>query len=160
MKAPKSDKDGTGVATAAAKTPSVDQIRDLIFGAQMQDYEARFDALEQRLLAEAEAIRKDLRKTAEDLGNKLDGERQTRERQEAEFLKKFENRVNELVEHAARDRESLEQRLQAARDEIGRELAELTHDKTDRVALSSMLRDLASELENGSSPQHSNGGDQ
>ncbi len=36
---------------------SVDRIRDIIFGAQMRDYEARFKDLESRLLQKAEELR-------------------------------------------------------------------------------------------------------
>lgn len=36
---------------------NVDQIRDIIFGSQMRDYEKRFSGLEQRMLSEAEQLR-------------------------------------------------------------------------------------------------------
>jgi len=36
---------------------NVDQIRDIIFGAQMRDYEKRFARLEERLLAESDSLR-------------------------------------------------------------------------------------------------------
>jgi len=36
---------------------NVDQIRDIIFGAQMRDYEKRFIRLEERLLSESDSLR-------------------------------------------------------------------------------------------------------
>ena len=39
---------------------NVDQIRDIIFGAQMRDYEKRFARLEERLLSESELLRSEI----------------------------------------------------------------------------------------------------
>ncbi|MDQ6990694.1 MAG: hypothetical protein Q9M11_03080 [Mariprofundaceae bacterium] len=39
------------------ETGNVDQIRDIIFGAQMRDYEKRFIRLEERLLSESNSLR-------------------------------------------------------------------------------------------------------
>jgi len=41
----------------AAEVGNVDQIRDIIFGSQMRDYEQRFVRLEERVLNEADALR-------------------------------------------------------------------------------------------------------
>lgn len=49
---------GGKARTAAAASDNVDKIRELLFGQQMVDYEARFAALEAKLTAEAEALRK------------------------------------------------------------------------------------------------------
>lgn len=150
MKAKKQEKDTA--AAAAAPTPSVDQIRDIIFGSQMADYEKRFLALEKRLLAESEALRKEIGKNFAALEKNQQKEREAREAAAGDFRQVFEDKVTELVEHAARDREALEQSLAAARDDITARLDELNHLKTDRGALSALLRDVAAELENGSSP--------
>ena len=131
--------------------PSVDQIRDIIFGSQMQEYEKRFLALEQRLLKESKALRDELRESFKALEKRQEEERELRESSSNDFQKTFEQKVAELIEHAARDRESLEQALAAAREDITSRLDELNHAKTDREALSTLLRDVASELENGSS---------
>lgn len=47
----------TNSAAGNAMDNRVDKIRELIFGQQMVDYEARFKQLEARLLAEAAALR-------------------------------------------------------------------------------------------------------
>ena len=139
-------------AAEAAAPPSVDQIRDIIFGSQMQEYEKRFLALEQRLLKESKALRDELRDSFKALEKRQEEERDLREAASSDFQKTFEDKVAELVEHAARDRESLEQALASARDDITSRLDELNRAKTDRQALSTLLKDVASELENGSSP--------
>ena len=41
---------------------NIDQIRDIIFGAQMRDYDQRFSRLEERLLKESVELREDLKK--------------------------------------------------------------------------------------------------
>src|SRR6266478_1214002 len=45
----------------------VDQIRDIIFGGQMRDYEQRFKKLEERLTQQAAELSEDLQKRAEAL---------------------------------------------------------------------------------------------
>ena len=42
---------------SAVESGNVDQIRDIIFGAQMRDYEKRFARLEKRVLSESESLR-------------------------------------------------------------------------------------------------------
>ena len=42
---------------SAVEAGNVDQIRDIIFGAQMRDYEKRFARLEKRVLNESESLR-------------------------------------------------------------------------------------------------------
>jgi len=44
------------------ETANVDKIRDIIFGSQMRDYEKRFLRLEERLTADAQALREDTKK--------------------------------------------------------------------------------------------------
>ena len=57
----------------------VDKIRELLFGEQMTGYEARFQALEARLIAEVESLRRsvedsvaELRSQAEDRSNSIE----------------------------------------------------------------------------------------
>jgi gas vesicle protein len=53
-------------AAAHAEEPregqNVDKIRDILFGAQMRDYDKRFTRLEDRLIKDAEALREEMRK--------------------------------------------------------------------------------------------------
>ena len=68
---------------------NVDKIRDILFGAQMRDYDKRFARLEDRLIKDAEALREEMRKRldalesfvkqeAEALGQRLKTEKSER----------------------------------------------------------------------------------
>lgn len=60
--------EGTGQATADGGGPgNVDQIRDILFGRQMRDYEQRFQRLEDSFRQELAALREDLRAQLETL---------------------------------------------------------------------------------------------
>lgn len=52
---------------AKAAEGNVDQIRDILFGGQMRDYERRFEELEERMKREAERNRADFNKRLESL---------------------------------------------------------------------------------------------
>lgn len=55
--------DGAGTEVpVAADTGNVDKIRDILFGAQMRDYDRRFATLEERLLRESNETREDLQR--------------------------------------------------------------------------------------------------
>lgn len=47
-------------APREAESGNVDKIRDILFGAQMRDYDRRFSGLEERLLQEATALREEV----------------------------------------------------------------------------------------------------
>jgi len=51
------EKRGANANGSAPNADSVSQIRDIIFGEQMTDYEGRFKALESKLVAEIESQR-------------------------------------------------------------------------------------------------------
>ena len=99
----------------------VDQIRDIIFGGQMRDYEQRFKKLEERLTQQAAELSEDLQKRAEAL---------------AELgIKGFEsltvNLKAEKGERAEADKE-LTKELKELSKTIDRGLAQLT-DQTERL---------------------------
>lgn len=65
-KPPVSAEDATG--------GSVDKIRDILFGAQMRDYDRRFTRLEERLLKEASDLREETRQRFDTLESFIKGE--------------------------------------------------------------------------------------
>jgi DNA anti-recombination protein RmuC len=91
-----------GNNAAAVPEGNVDQIRDILFGGQMRDYERRFLELEERIRREADKLRADLLKRMEHL------EALGREQHE---------QLQTQAQRSDRDRreaeDSLEQRLQA-----------------------------------------------
>jgi hypothetical protein len=60
-------KPARGNGPVAAPEGNVDQIRDILFGGQMRDYERRFLELEERIRREADKLRGDLLKRMENL---------------------------------------------------------------------------------------------
>ncbi|HVF40540.1 MAG TPA: hypothetical protein VM939_11630 [Gemmatimonadaceae bacterium] len=57
-----------------AASDSIDQVRDLLFGAQMRTVDARIQALEERMLQETTAIRAELRESVKTLENRISTE--------------------------------------------------------------------------------------
>src|SRR5215813_12449769 len=56
------DNPGSVHADDGREGQNVDKIRDILFGAQMRDYDKRFARLEDRLMKDAEALRDEMRK--------------------------------------------------------------------------------------------------
>ena len=57
-----------------APTDSIDQVRDLLFGAQMRAVDARIQSLEERMRAEAAAIRAEMRESVSALDARISSE--------------------------------------------------------------------------------------
>lgn len=99
---------------------NIDQIRDIIFGAQMRDYDRRFAQLEERLLKDSSDLREELRqryasleeyirRELDALSERVTGEQRARTGQVQELAGTLEN------VHRSTDR-----RFQEAGEEIGR----------------------------------------
>ncbi len=107
-------------AMPASEGVSVDKIRDLLFGSQMQDYDRRFTVLEERWLQkinelESETSRKlatlesTMKKQIESLSNQFREEKDRRSDIDKEFQRKLQDGV-----------QSLEKRLGALSDQHSR----------------------------------------
>jgi uncharacterized phage infection (PIP) family protein YhgE len=114
---------------AIEESGKVDRIRDILFGSQMRDYDARFQRLEERLTQEAAEIRADLQKRLEALESFMKGEvesitnRANAEQSErssaieklgrdlAETAKHFDSRIKTLDEQTAKEIHALRQQL-------------------------------------------------
>jgi hypothetical protein len=104
---------------------NVDKIRDIIFGSQMRDYEKRFTRLEERLTADAQALREDtkkhfevleayLQKELDSLSQRLKGEKTER----GEALKELTRELRDTAK-------TIEKRLSQLDDELAKEAAAL-----------------------------------
>jgi len=97
---------------------NVDKIRDILFGANMREYEKRFTKLEERLTKSSDALREDLKKRFDSL----------------------ENYVREELE-------AINQRLKAEKSERSEDLKELTRETRDSSkALEKKLSQLEDQL--------------
>ena len=132
---------------ATAPLGSVDQIRDIIFGAQMRDYEERFSALEARLIDEARALRQDVQDRFHALERNLEAERGERGAATDKVIEELRATAKSIGERSDEDREQMQNALAATRDAIMERLDALQHAKTDRSALSGLLREMAAELD-------------
>jgi hypothetical protein len=132
---------------AAAPLGSVDQIRDIIFGAQMRDYEERFSALEARLIEEARLLREDVQNRFHALEQNLESERGERGAATDRLVAELQATARSIEARADKDRDEIQNQIADTRDAIMKRLDELQEAKTDRIALSELLRDMADELE-------------
>ncbi|MFC1569864.1 hypothetical protein ACFL4L_06480 [bacterium] len=110
---------------------NIDQIRNLIFGEQIQDYERRF----QELLKKFELLKKSLQTHKNDLD---------------EQLKEFEQKFNQLlIDHQNTFQKDLKKQAQTMKQEIQlieERQSQLTEDKLDRNQLADLLINLAMQL--------------
>lgn len=127
---------------------SVDQIRDILFGAQMRTYEDRFSDLEERLIDEAKSLRDDIHSRFQALERNLEAERGERGEATDKVVEELRATARSFTDRAEQDRNELRNELAAARDAIMERLDALQNAKTDRSALSGMLRQMAAELDN------------
>lgn len=120
----------------AAQEGNVDQIRDILFGGQMRDYERRFSELEERMRKDVEKLRSELNRRLEQIDSLV---QDNHERHSAQ-LKKLELELRNAAELS-------EQRDQSNSKALRAELAATDdkHDKSDQV-LRERLHKLALEF--------------
>jgi hypothetical protein len=144
----------TGAATdipVAADTGNVDKIRDILFGAQMRDYDRRFATLEERLLREAAELRDDLHRrvtaTEQFLRGELEALAQSlsaeqRERKQgvrdamdatANVNRELSDRVATLAEQAAQQHRELRNTMNDHVRQLGEDLERRSQDLTGEL---------------------------
>ena len=115
-----------GSSVPPAGSGNIDQIRDIIFGNQMRDYERRFAQLEERLLKDSTDLRQELsrrltaldeamRREIADLGERLVAEQRSRS-QDVEQLntvldttrRQAERRLSDLAEETGKAQRDLQ----------------------------------------------------
>lgn len=115
--------------TDLATTGNIEKIRDILFGAQMRDYERRFNRLEERLMKEAADAREDARRRFDSLeafikqeiaalGDRLRAENQQRSQANEEITRELRdtarsvtNKINALDEHSSQTHRELRQQI-------------------------------------------------
>lgn len=144
----------------AAGMGSVDQIRDIIFGGQMRDYDKRFASLEERLGREVAALRDDtnrrfdalqafMRQELDNLGQRLSHEQETR-------AQTMQTQGHELRQQLAEQGQQLTSEIVRRFDDLSasldRQASSLRHEKTDRATLATLLTEVAQRL--AADPHH------
>ncbi|MGH9802150.1 MAG: hypothetical protein ACRD82_17445 [Blastocatellia bacterium] len=148
------------VAQEVAGAGNIEKIRDILFGAQMRDYERRFVRLEERLLKEAADAREDVRRRFDSLetfikqevgalGDRLRSESQERSQATEDITRELRdtsrsltNKINALDEHSSQAQRELRQQIL----DQARNLADEIRSKHDD--LSASLQRESRELRN------------
>lgn len=140
-----------GAAAEPASDANVDKIREILFGGQMQDYELRFTALENRLASAAAELREETRarldaleayakKELGALGDRLTSER--RERTEAiasaaadgaAVSSAIELRIDALDERTSTDDSDLRDQLLQQSKALGDDLRRVQRALTEQI---------------------------
>lgn len=147
-RSPESEKDAAGkkagtIAAEAVKASgagNIGQIRDILFGAQMKDYDRRFARLEERLGKEAEDLRTDVKKRMDNLETFIKSE-----------IESLGDRLKTEQEGRAKADKALSEELRSAGDSTAQALAKLeermTKDTRDvRQQLLDQSKQLSDEL--------------
>ena len=146
--------DGAGVASV----DEVSRIRDIIFGANMRDYERRFTALEQRLMHELSTLRDDMIARFEQSTAAANAEFARLHERVSTEVQQLHARVQNETDsrHAADDdlhdalqkaMEQADQRSSELQTLLEHRASELRNDKTDRHQLGALLRQISETLQ-------------
>ena len=155
-------------ATEPAGAGNVDKIRDILFGAQMRDYDHRFARLEESLMKESADLRESarkhfdaletyIRKEFEALESRLKSERDERGNLGDALARKIGELHDQtsaaqhdlrgaILEQSKDLREEIERRHQEVAAALERRFQELRKDKTDRAALAALFNEAALRL--------------
>jgi len=139
----------TPVADGAAGS-NIDQLRDIIFGGQMREYEKRFARVEERLAKEIADLREEVRQRLGALERYARDELQSAtERITAtnELASKQQRELRaQLLDQTQTLTDDAQRRATELRSVIDREVTQLRDEKADRTALSDLLLELALRL--------------
>ncbi len=113
----------------AAEVGNVDQIRDIIFGSQMRDYEQRFARLEERVLNEADSLRNEtnhrlealeeyIKQEVSSLVDQVANERGEREEDTRHLTGELSKNANETDKKISQVQEKLTQNSGDSRDAL------------------------------------------
>ena len=145
----------------------VDRIRQIIFGAQMEDYETRFGVLERRLQEAVEMLRAEMSQGLSDLQQEVAGKSSdlgNRLADSTELVNRIgrlqstlEERIEAVVAKFEEASAALASDLQSQHAELLKTLdarvKELRAVKADRATLATLLTDLAGNLTADSEPR-------
>jgi hypothetical protein len=144
---PAADDAAAGSGAEVAGVANLEKIRDILFGAQIREYERRFARMEERLQTEVASLREDaknrcealesyIREEISSLSDQLKGEQEKRSEAIAELSGSLADNVQNFEKRAVQMEEKLAQNARELRDQIlaqSKQLADeinTRHDKT------------------------------
>ncbi len=157
---------------ADTETANLNQIRDILFGAQVRQYDDQFSRLEsqfdekikqmrQEMVQQFDDIKKMLGQTSTDMTERLNTEKQQRSDSQSEFSntlrdtsKELQSRIDQgeqdiktlMSEQLTRLRKEMNDQHQAAVTAAEKMIAELKTQKADSQDLSSLFAEISSRL--------------
>ncbi len=153
------ENNSTAAAGELAGVGNVDQIRDIIFGSQMRDYESRFQRLEERLLNELTTMRNEtgnrvdslesyMRSELDALNNRLGKERDEREADDKELSEDLKKLSKELLRKLSHLDDSVASQNRDLREQLLTQSKSLSADiNSTREQLNSALVQATNELQ-------------
>lgn len=127
---------------------SVEQIRDILFGQQMGEYEKRFQQLEDRLVQENRALAEGLNKRIDAALNELEQERQERAAAFNELMTKLSTQHEQLESARSFTERQLLDQLGATADQIEQQIRDASERETRRHGkIRSLFKELAENLD-------------
>lgn len=151
MSASNSTSASSGTSNRSDEANNVDKIRDILFGNQMKDYDAKFARLEERLKAEAEELRDDLKRRLASLEAYVKGElgavSEQLQGEKDERLQADKSLSVELKDHV-KAWEKKNQQFETQNDKAHRELREQLLGEANRLGeeIRQKTKDLAASL--------------
>ncbi len=155
----KDAENSTSAGDELAGVGNVDQIRDIIFGSQMRDYESRFQRLEERLLSELTTMKNDtgtrvdalesyMRSEMDALNNRLGKERDEREADDKELTEDIKKLSKELLRKLSHLDDSVASQNRELREQLLTQSKSLSSDiNATREQLNSALVQATNELQ-------------
>lgn len=146
MSASQGSSSTTASGPKAEEANNVDKIRDILFGNQMKDYDAKFARLEERLQAEAHELRDDLKRRLASLesfvkgelgamAEQLEGEKDERLQGDKavsgelkEHVKVWEKRTQQFETQNEKAHRELREQLLTEANRLGEEIRQRTKD--------------------------------
>ncbi len=126
-------KDETGAANSGAETgASVDKIRDILFGSQIKNYEARFARLEENLVRETVELKETMRRRFESLEGFFKSETEA-----------LAARLKSEREERSNNSQALDRDIKSTHDELARKIHEL--DASTAEGQSGLRKELMAE---------------
>jgi type I site-specific restriction endonuclease len=125
----------------AADSGNVDKIRDILFGAQMRDYDRRFATLEERLLRESGELREDLQRRVTATEQFLRGELEALAQSLSAEQRERKQGVRDAMDATANLNRELSDRVATLAEQVAQQHRELRNTMNDHV------RQLGEELE-------------
>jgi len=121
---------------------NVDQIRDILFGSQMKDYERKFSRLEERILKEVSNLKEDSNKRLDSLQAFINGEIESLTNKVKSEKENRNDSIKELATDLSNTAKAIEKKLSVLEDGTEKDVREL------RQSLLEQSKTLLNEIDN------------